>query len=284
MYTWVKNLIPETLIHIKPLSGGDTSKVFKIEAKNKSYLLKTNQLYPTDDLFSSEAIGLEAIRKSNTINVPKVFKVGTKDNLSYLLLEYIPSKPPNAKSFKKLGHKLALLHKHTSVTKFGFDSNNFIGSLPQRNCWSKDWSTFYLTQRLIPQFKLAVENKLWDKHKIPSETISHKQLNALIGDVTPSLLHGDLWNGNYLMHANGTPYLIDPSIHYGHNEVDLAMTKLFGGFDNSFYEAYYEVVAPHENKNALTEVYQLYYLLVHLNLFGKSYFDSANTIVKRYFN
>ena len=181
------------------------------------------------------------------------------------------------------GRQLALMHISAKQYTFGFETDNFIGKLPQMNTPSDDWATFYVSCRLLPHLKLALKKQELAKQWIPTTTRMILRCEEVIGRVTPALLHGDLWNGNYFVSQSGKPYLVDPAVYYGHNEVDLALSKLFGGFSKAFYEAYHEVIPPHDNQKEVTDVYQLYYLLVHLNLFGGSYRNAVLSLLKQYF-
>ena len=130
---------------------------------------------------------------------------------------------------------------------------------------------------------MAVDAHLFPAGAIPATGKMEQVCSGLFGTVNPSLLHGDLWGGNYLISLDGTPYLIDPAVYYGHSEMDLAMTRLFGGFSSSFFNTYYDIVPPHPHQSDLTALYQLYYLLVHLNLFGTSYLPGVQRTLTKYF-
>jgi fructosamine-3-kinase len=181
-----------------------------------------------------------------------------------------------------LGKQLANLHLNKSKT-FGFNTDNFIGTLTQSNTTHQNWVDFYIEERLAPQLKIAVQKQLLSTVEVPETNTMKLKTTAFFKDVEPSLLHGDLWSGNYLIATNGTPYLIDPASYYGHSEVDIAMSLLFGGFGSSFYEAYHAVIHEETHTKARIELYQLYYLLVHLNLFGSSYYHSVKRIINKYF-
>ena len=174
------------------------------------------------------------------------------------------------------------MHQHTSDT-FGLDQDNFIGRLPQRNTRHKNWTDFYTYERLWPQLELAKRKGLLKDNEYPKSEHIKNQLNYLFENVKPTLLHGDLWSGNYLISKDGTPYLIDPAAYFGHHEIDIAMSKLFGGFGDTFYSAYLNHVPTDKFTSARIEIYQLYYLLVHLNMFGNSYYGSVISILKTYF-
>ncbi len=233
-------------------------------------------------MFQSEAYGLQWIHETNTIKTPKVLACDTFEDTAFLLMEFIESKPPLTKDFKNLGLQLAELHKCTSKD-FGLHQDNFIGNLAQSNTQHKTWLDFYMHERLAPQLELAKQKHLLTNGECPPIHKIEDSLKSLFTDIKPVLLHGDLWSGNYLISKDGTPYLIDPAVYYGHREVDIAMSKLFGGFDISFYNAYESNFKRDENTSARIEIYQLYYLLVHLNLFGRSYHGSVVSFLKKYF-
>ncbi|WP_303316042.1 fructosamine kinase family protein [Flavivirga abyssicola] len=278
----LSKILNESITKVSPVHGGDISKAFKIETSNNAYFLKSNNVSNASNMFQIEAYGLQVIRKTNTIKTPKVLACDTFQNVAFLLMEFIDSKSPSSVDYKNLGYQLAQLHQCTSDS-FGLDQDNFIGSLPQSNRQNTTWVDFYTTERLLPQLELAKQKQLLSKNECPSIQNIKSTLESLFTNIKPALLHGDLWSGNYLISKDGTPYLIDPAIYYGHHEVDIAMTKLFGGFDTSFYETYSSLFKNDENTSTRIEIYQLYYLLVHLNLFGRSYYGSVSSILKKYF-
>ncbi len=265
-----------------PVSGGDISQAFLINTEKQDYFLKINSNPNALAMFIAEQKGLDFIAQTHTIKTPKIIDFGKFEESAYILMEYISSKQPSDKDFGKFGVQLAALHL-TTTKEYGFDTDNFIGRLPQSNQKYKDWATFYAKERLMPQFKMAIQNNLLSTKEIPKETEIIEVINAFYKNKKPSLLHGDLWSGNYLIATDGQPYLIDPAIYYGHNEVDIAMTQLFGGFPPTFYKAYHDLIPKSKCNEDSIQLYQLYYLLVHLNLFGSSYYQSVNTILKTYF-
>lgn len=234
-------------------------------------------------MFQSEKQGLEAISLTKTIACPSVLLCEKLERGGLLVMDYIEAKGSTVQDMELLGHQLAAFHKLSSATTFGWKADNYIGSLRQSNTVHGSWAEFYVRERLLPQCKLACQKQLLSTREVPSETQLLHRCEGLVPKITPSLLHGDLWSGNYLIGADSRPYLIDPAVYYGHYEVDLAMTRLFGGFDSAFYSAHSEhfpkVGGEHE-RNAL---YQLYYLLVHLNLFGKSYYGQVKRILETNF-
>jgi len=268
---------------ISPISGGDISKAFLLETESERFFCKINREADALKMFEAEKLGLEVISETNTIAVPKVLLCEPLEIGAFLLMEHIEPKRPSKKDFELLGHQLAALHKFSESDAFGLGTDNFIGSLPQSNKTRSSWTKFYVQERLLPQLQLARVGSLIQYSEIPSEERLFKTCENLFPEVKPSLLHGDLWGGNYLISKEGTPYLIDTAIYYGHHEVDIAMTRLFGGFDRAFYGAYQEHFPPVGGKKQRSDIYQLYFLLVHLNLFGSSYKFRVVTILERYF-
>ncbi|AYN66045.1 fructosamine kinase [Euzebyella marina] len=268
---------------IRPLSGGDISKAYLIQSENENLFCKIHLGDQAFEMFRAERLGLQALGKTKSIGIPKVLLCEQLEKGALLVMEYIEPRPPSAIGFEKLGHQLAALHQPIKSEMFGFESENFIGSLPQSNQRHSNWSSFYVKKRLLPQLKIAQDLKRLERHEVPSENTLQKICDHLFPDIEPSLLHGDLWSGNFLISKSGEPFLIDPAVYYGHNEVDLAMTRLFGGFSNEFYEAYREVIPAESGEKERCDLYQLYYLLVHLNLFGSSYKGSVTQILRRYF-
>ena len=265
---------------INLLKGGDTSEVFKIETENERIVVKTNSGSGSIRMFEVEKKGLELLAKTNTIGIPKVYGNEVINNESYLFLEFIETKPPDSQDFAKLGSCLRSLHNQSSVL-FGLDFDNWIGSLEQKNTYETQWQEFYINHRLWPQMK-----KSDLKHSTSFTTTYNKSKLRdchLLQDlnIKPKLLHGDLWSGNFVIKHDGTPYLIDPAVYYGDPLVDIAMSKLFGGFESYFYETYFD--GNDLINGDLIEIYQLYYLLVHLNIFGASYLDSVNRLMKKHF-
>lgn len=278
---YISNLLNETIIKTNSVSGGDISEAFKIITTKNSYFLKTNEASKLN-MFQTEASALKHINNTNAIKTPEVFVVDTFNNKSFLLMEFIESKTPTVNDFKTLGLQLAVLHNYSS-NYFGWEHDNFIGTLPQSNKQYASWCDFYIHQRLKPQLKLAKQRNLLSESECPSTEKMLQALQQMFQNTKPSLLHGDLWGGNYVISKNGEPYLIDPAMYYGHSEVDIAMTKLFGGFGDNFYEAYHKIHPTDSFTNSRIDIYQLYYLLVHLNLFGRSYYVSVSRILQKYF-
>ncbi len=279
---YISDLLAEKILSFRSVSGGDISSAYKVDTEKRAYFLKVNNAPFALDMFRAEQKGLEAIEKTRTIAVPHVHLVDSIEGQSFLLMDLVESKRPDTYDYQRLGTQLAQLHQ-CSQTDFGFLSDNFIGSLPQQNNPHSDWATFYWFERILPQLQMALKTRLIQPDIIPEEQKAIILFQNIFDDVKPSLLHGDLWGGNYLIATDGTPYLIDPAVYYGHSMVDIAMSHLFGGFGTDFYNTYHEIIPKSTHYDAQIELYQLYYLLVHLNLFGSGYYSSVASILKRYF-
>jgi len=246
----------------------------------KTYFVKTGN---GSEAYRCEANGLRELEKTGVIRVPET--IGAGDD--YMVTEYIENRSPDREFFKEFGRQLAQMHRYTS-DGFGFYENNFIGQNPQPNIPSgseaHDWGIFYWNKRLLFQYRLAESNGY------ATVALKHAflHLESRIGmffaesEEPPALLHGDLWAGNFLCDAQNAPVLIDPAVYYGHREADLAMTKLFGGFPPAFYEAYQQEYPLPEGWQRRENLYLLYHVMNHLNLFGHGYLRQAEHLAASY--
>lgn len=278
----ISEILGSSIVKYLAVSGGDSSNAYKIETTGDYLFIKTNTATHALDMFKKEAFGLNLIEQTKTIKTPNLLGFGSFNQTAYLILEYIESKSATSADLEKLGVQLAQLHQ-CSVDHFGLETDNYIGLLTQSNKTKNNWLDFYNEKRLCPQLLLAKSNGLLSANEYPNGETIKERLSVYFDNIKPSLLHGDLWNGNYLISKSGTPYLIDPAVYYGHSEVDIAMSKLFGGFGNAFYNAYHANIPKDKYTPERIEMYQLYYLLVHLNMFGRSYYGSVSDILKKYF-
>jgi protein-ribulosamine 3-kinase len=268
---------------IKSVAGGSISDAFKLEMKSgENYFLKLNYIV-TNNMFIKEAHGLDELRKPAVIKIPNV----VLSESSFILMEYIETGAKPKSFFKNFGRKFAELHKFKG-RYFGFYEDNFIGSNVQRNVpgddEKEDWITFFYTKRLLAQYTLAEKNDYVTPELTDGILALEKKIYRILNgcEEHPALLHGDLWNGNFLVDTKGNPVLIDPAVYYGHREADLAMTKLFGGFKPEFYSAYNEYYPLPEGYEYRENIYKLYHVLNHLNLFGKTYYNQAMGIIQSY--
>jgi fructosamine-3-kinase len=273
----IGSILKEEIVSDSFVEGGciANSKIITTSS-GKNFFLKQGC---SKQMFLCEANGLNEIKKSQTINTPNIIE----SNKYFLLLEYIQQGTKSPKTFQLFGEQFAKMHQYTN-SEYGFYENNFIGNTPQINTPSNNWVDFYFTNRLLYQFKLAEKNKhLTPELKKAFNTIENNIDKIIKGsEENPSLLHGDLWGGNYIINSNGTPYIIDPAVYYGHREADLAMTKLFGGFTQEFYEAYNHTYPLKDGYEYRENIYLLYHVLNHLNLFGSSYYHQTLNLMNYY--
>ncbi|MTT31288.1 phosphotransferase [Terrilactibacillus sp. BCM23-1] len=263
----------ESIQDVKRVSGGDINEAYLIETTKQSYFLKIHR-HMKAHFFKKEAYGLNLLGKK--VRTPMVYDVGQIKNDAYILMEAIESGPRND---ALCGRALAQLHTDTQ-SYFGLSENNYLGTLPQSNGPDENWTSFYIHQRLNPLVKMAKEQGFWNRQR---EKLFGKFIDQFKNEdraVTPRLLHGDLWSGNVMFTTQGEPVFIDPAVFYGDREMDLAMTKLFGGFSDAFYASYQKAFPLESGWEERVPAYQLYYLLAHLNLFGESYGGSVDRILR----
>ena len=374
-----------------PVSGGDINRAYALALSDGSRLFMKANSVGNADFFRAEAEGLEAIRKTGAINVPRVIAAGEDSRESFLLLEYIDEgrhnrfasyasygrgdrasmlDDINRDPSEELGHQLAAMHKADTCRfvwvdrsaagladyvgnksaagarsedgacsgasdadvagarsedgarsgassagdtrarsgasdagaadnvrangerrafvigfhkekKYGFLHDNYIGAGYQDNTPEDTWKAFFINRRLRPQFDRAAS--YWSSEDRKKIDLFLERVDRYLDEPEqPSLIHGDLWGGNYMIDSERRPWLIDPAAYVGHAEADLAMTELFGGFDRRFYDAYKEAAGIDSGYRDRRDLYNLYHLLNHLNLFGGGYMYSVKSIVQRY--
>jgi len=263
---------------VKLIAAGNLNQAVFIATANGEFFLKTN-FESNGDIFEKEALALEYLKAHTSLSIPSVYGFGKLGELNYLLSEWIPSGRKAPDYWENLGHGLAQLHM-VSSKNFGLDHDNYIAVLPQINTPKSTWSEFYICHRLEPMLGKAFYDGLIDRMFMEKFRGVYEKLPSIFPNEIPALLHGDLWSGNVIESATGKPTLIDPAIYFGHREVDLAFSKLFGGFDQNFYTAYHDVFPLEPAFDERVKVYNLYPLLVHLNLFGKSYLPPIEKTMK----
>ncbi len=265
----------DPITSIGAVGGGCISPTTRVQtASGDVYFLKQGASGLPAGMLTAEANGLRALAAAHAVRVPAVIGAGGEGASAWLVLEWLEPGSARPGSWEALGRDLAALHQHRAH-RFGHDDDNFIGSLPQSNRPADDWPGFWRDRRLSPQLRLAAEQGLLEPEDAQRfETLFHRldELLAPAHEDGPSLLHGDLWSGNVHILHDGTPAIVDPSVYHGHREVDLAMADLFGGFPAPFHHAYRGAwpLAPGYEPTRRA-IYQLYYLLVHVNLFGAGY-------------
>ncbi len=262
------------------IAAGNHNQGVRLETNEGIFFLKLNFDHERN-ILSKESEGLKKLRKSTFLKVPQTFGHGRIEDYNYLLSEFIPTSRQQLDYWEDLGLGLAHLHLNHS-REFGLESDNYIASLPQKNHPTDNWLDFFIEQRLEPMLGAAYFDRLIPLDFLKKFQAIYPRLDSLFPKEKPSLLHGDLWSGNVICDHQGKPCLIDPAIYYGHREMDLAFSRLFGGFDSRFYEAYESVTPLEPGFESRIGVYNLYPLLVHLNLFGPAYLPGIEKIVKRF--
>jgi fructosamine-3-kinase len=256
---------------IQAIGGGCISKTYKVETADGVFFCKINSASKFPHLFEKEKRGLEFIQKQNCIKTPAVINYSTEDDIQILMLEWIEEHNRTNQFWKTFGEQLASLHQ-ISNNCFGFEEDNFMGSLPQSNKQHQEWNSFFIEQRLQPLLDLCTNKDLLEsKHQRQFAAIYQRMPQIFADAEKPALVHGDLWSGNFMCMQDGKPVLIDPAVYFGHRSVDLAMTTLFGGFDKHFYESYHYHFPLPVNYKEQWAICNLYPLLIHLVLFGKTY-------------
>lgn len=232
-------------------------------------------------MFLKEASGLLELRQAKGVKIPEVYATGKFEIFQYLIMEFLKTGSPRPSFWKNFAEGLAIIHQVTKAY-YGLKEDNYIGILKQQNTPHNTWAAFYAENRIMPLI-IAAENthKLSRVERIAAEKLC-KRLPNYIPDSGPSLLHGDLWAGNFLVTKEGLPAIYDPAPYYGNREMDIAMSLLFGGFDKQFYSLYEEIFPMEKNFRQRIRLYQLYPLLVHLNLFGSGYFMQVKEILEAY--
>ncbi|WP_339286175.1 fructosamine kinase family protein [Oceanobacillus sp. FSL K6-3682] len=266
-----------------PISGGDINQAYYIKTEKQEYFVKANR-NTADDFFQVEADGLERIRSTQAIAVPEVYYYdkSSSNKEMVLIMEWIQGEK-TATTEQQLGEQLASMHLTDRSAQYGLGKPTYIGKLPQTNGWYSDWVEYFRDHRLQLQLDLSVKfNRMNQKRRLKLETLIRDLDKYLPNQPRVSLLHGDLWGGNWITSQAGKPYLIDPSVLYGDHLFELAFTELFGGFSEVFYSKYKEILSLEDYYEEVKPIYQLFYLLVHLNMFGEAYGAVVDRILKKY--
>jgi len=260
-----------------PVSGGDISAAWHLPTGFGGLFIKTGPL-SSADMFAAEADGLAAIAASEAIRVPAVVALGQTDSTSYLALEWLEFERADDRVEARLGERLAAMHR-TTASRFGWHRDNTIGLTPQHNAPSDSWVDFFREHRLAVQFRMAADNGFGGSLQLEGARLL-KRLPVYFDAEPPeaSLLHGDLWGGNWACCA-AEPVIFDPAVYSGDRETDLAMSRLFGGFGAAFYDAYESSWPLRDGHRERRRLYQLYHVLNHLNLFGSAYLGQAMRLI-----
>ena len=266
---------------VSGVSGGSINSAYRFATSRGNFFVKTNHASRYPEMFQKEAKGLALLRNAGALKVPEVLLADTAGEEAFLLLEYIDGANEKKDFWEDFGKRLAQLHQH-HAEQFGLDHDNYMGSLWQHNDQHADWVTFFIEERLQRQVVLARDNGHMGRSDVAAFERLYVRLPEIFPPAIPSLLHGDLWSGNFMTGSDGSACLIDPAVYYGHPEIDIAMSTLFGGFGSRFYESYYSHNPLPGNYHGRLPIYNLYPLLVHVNLFGGSYLSSVQQTLRRF--
>jgi protein-ribulosamine 3-kinase len=270
-----------TIGETRSVGGGCINEAYTLKTTVGRYFIKYNSVSAFPLMFEKEARGLKILSDTNTIAVPEVIGTGESGKYAWLLLKNIESNSPGRNFWNEFGTKLADLHRNTN-DYFGLDHNNYIGSLVQSNKFHPDFFTFFIAERIEPQLKEARNKGSFSQSDIRYFDSLFKLLPNIIPVENPALVHGDLWSGNFMVNSHGSPCLIDPAVYFGHREADIAMTQLFGGFQPEFYHAYNKAWPMEKDWQKRMDIFNLYPLLVHVNLFGGGYSGQVLRIIRQF--
>ncbi len=256
----------------RPLSGGDINEVLLV---NEEFVIKLNDAEAFPEMMRLEADGLNAMRETNTIQIPEVYAQGTHEEQQYLILEKIEKGNRDQSYWERIASGIADMHRTTNEN-FGWKEDNYIGRLNQKNDFYSNWTEFFIHCRMEPLVESAFNKQLLRPEHLRKFDGLYNELDAIFPQEKPALLHGDLWGGNLM---DG---LIDPAVYFGHREMDLAMTQMFGGSSSNFIELYHENFPLEKGIDQRIPVYNLYPNLTHLNMFGSSYLFGIESLIRRF--
>lgn len=263
------------------VSGGSINDCFQVNSTHGNFFLKVNSAITYPGMFEAEFKGLELLRTLTALSIPKPLFFGEVCKDAYLVMEFMETGTRNTDFWPNFGRSLAQLHRNTQES-YGLDHNNYIGSITQSNSPHSSWADFFIQERLEFQLKRARDrNKIGSDILIRMERLFHR-LDELFPEEPPSLVHGDMWNGNFFVGADGKTCIFDPAVYFGHREMDIGMSKLFGGFDLEFYQAYNNEWPLDDDWESRIDIANLYPLLVHVNLFGGGYLSQVRSILKKF--
>ncbi len=275
------NNLPLQIESSQPKSGGSINDAFELKTSNGQYLLKVNHASRYPGMFEKEVNGLILLRHSESIDIPRPLFTGIIEDRSFIVMELIKPSGQSKEFWKMFGQGLARMHQ-ISHDLFGFYEDNYIGSLEQSNLQHETWAEFFIQERLEPLLMKARDLGEMDSESVRRFDKLFHSIDSFFPVEKPSLLHGDLWSGNYMSNEKGEPVIFDPAVYYGHREMDIAMSRLFGGFSTEFYSSYNDSFPLEKAWEERLEICNLYPLLVHVILFGGGYAGSVKQTLRRY--
>ncbi|MCF8236645.1 MAG: fructosamine kinase family protein [Saprospiraceae bacterium] len=260
-------------------TGGDIHESFIVTSPEASYFLKFNKGEHAYDMFNAEVNGLRTL--APVVATPAYHRLeALEDGGAYLLLTYYPPGQKTEEFWKQAGHDLARIHQQRGALH-GSDQAGYLGTIAMPSFQDSSWKVAFLDGYLQPLVEVISRKKQFDERAQKMWEQVRGRIPFLLGDPTPSLLHGDLWSGNLYCAESNLPLWIDPSVRYGHREIDLAMTTLFGGFPMEFYEGYHKHFPEAAGWPLRESIYHLYPLFAHVAMFGLAYLDQAVHTMER---
>ena len=266
----IENKHAEDIEQIQNIGGGSINEAVKISTSSDSYFLKYNDAAAHPQMFFAELKGLELLSKTSSIRIPKAHYYYEGQAYSFILLEWMEQNEKEEFFWEQFAVQLAQLHR-ASAPQFGLDFDNYMGSLHQSNKYHDSFIDFFINERLLPQLKIARDTNILDSTFVKKGERLFQELPSIFPIEKPALVHGDLWSGNFMNDEKGGPVIMDPAVYFGHREVDIAMTTMFGGFSSDFYGHYQSCFPMEVGWEKRLDYYNLYPVLVHINLFGASY-------------
>ena len=280
--TLINNLSKEVEINaVQPVGGGSINQAARLETTAGKYFVKWNRANAYPEMFEFEMKGLELLRNTGTLEIPETLAAGTSGNDAFLVMEWIAGGKRRADFYGDFGQRLAKLHRNTAY-RFGLDYDNYIGSLSQQNNWHDVWTAFFIEERMMPMVKMARDNGNFGQDVVRRFEKMYSRLNEIFPKEPASLMHGDLWGGNHITGSNGSVCLIDPAVYYGNREMEIAFTRVFSGNPSEFYAAYNAEWPLQPGFTEREGIYQLWPLMVHVNLFGNSYLPPVKSILRAF--
>lgn len=267
--------------HYEQVHGGDINNAYCLFTSTGKNFLKINDTRNFPAMFEKEAKGLDLLRNNCALIIPQIIKVGVCNEQQYLLMEWLEKGTPKKDMWENFGTACAMMHKQRQAY-FGLNDDNYIGSLKQINNPHNEWHSFYTDCRIMPLVKKLFDAGNFSQTDVKDAELFCTRLKDIFPAESPSFLHGDLWAGNYLISSSGNAAIFDPAVYFGHREMDIGMTKLFGGFDQRFYGHYNNTYPLEKGWEKRLPVTQLYPLLVHAVLFGRHYIESVKNILKSF--
>ncbi len=256
------------------IGGGEINQSYKVITNQGVFFLKVHDLDRYPKMFEKENYALQVLAKTQTVEVTKCVGICVEEGQEFMFLEYIESAPMQANFWSLLGENLASMHTQTS-RYFGFQEDNYLGSIIQLNNRISNWGQFYIKNRLLPNVRKANENQFLDAAHLRKFEKYFKIVEVLFPEEEPALVHGNLWKEHVMAGGNGNPVLCNPSAYFGHREMDIALTRSVGTFNKEFYEAYHSTYPLQEDWEVRVDFCLMYYALVNLNTYGIPYLPSV---------